>query len=119
MTLNVDQDNSTIDISQAGPSTSVISLTGDGNAISVQNSRIGDSINPTVTNVSLTNTGTSGNSVTLNDYRQVGYADMTPTAGVIVSGEGNTLTTTGDIGTFNVTGDHNRLDGAKQSRRQQ
>ena len=108
MTLNVDQSNSTIDISQAGPSTSVISLSGDGNAITVSNSKIGDSENPIVTNVSLTNTGTMGNSVTLNDYRQVGIADDTDT-GVIVSGEGNTLTTTGDIGTFTVTGDRNSL----------
>ena len=106
MTLNVDQDNSTIDISQAGPSTSVISLTGDGNAISVQNSRIGDSINPTVTNVSLTNTGLSGNSVTLRDYQRVGTAGD-PLTGVIVNGEGNILETTGDIGTFNVSGDRN------------
>lgn len=106
MTLNVDQDNSTIDISQAGPSTSVISLTGDGNAISVQNSRIGDSINPTVTNVSLTNTGLSGNSVTLRDYQRVGTAGD-PLTGVIVNGEGNFLETTGDIGTFNVSGDRN------------
>ena len=108
MTLDVDQSNSTIDISQAGPSTSVISLTGDGNAISVNNSKIGDSESPIVTNVSLTNTGTMGNSVTLNDYRQVGTEAMADT-GVIVSGEGNTLTTTGDIGTFTVTGDRNNL----------
>ena len=109
MTLNVDQSNSTIDISQAGPSTSIISLSGDGNAITVNNSKIGDSASPTVTNVSLTNSvGTTGNVVTLNDYRQVGIADDTDT-GVIVSGEGNTLTTTGDIGTFTVTGDRNSL----------
>ena len=109
MTLNVDQSNSTIDISQAGPSTSVISLSGDGNAITVSNSKIGDSESPIVTNVSLTNAvGTAGNVVTLNDYRQVGIADDTDT-GVIVSGEGNTLTTTGDIGTFTVTGDRNNL----------
>lgn len=106
MTLNVDQDNSTIDISQAGPSISVISLTGDGNAISVQNSRIGDSTNPVVTNVSLTNTGTSGNRVTLTDYQRVGTAGD-PLTGVIVNGEGNILETTGDIGTFNVSGDRN------------
>ena len=108
MTLNVDQDNSTIDISQAGPSTSVISLTGDGNAISVQNSRIGDSINPTVTNVSLTNTGPSGNSVTLRDYQRVGTAGD-PLTGVIVNGESNILETKGNIGTFNVLGDRNEF----------
>jgi len=108
MTLNVDQDNSTIDISQAGPSISVISLTGDGNAISVQNSRIGDSTNPVVTNVSLTNTGTSGNSVTLTDYQRVGTAGD-PLTGVIVSGEGNILATKGNIGTFNVSGDRNKF----------
>ena len=108
MTLNVDQSNSTIDISQAGPSTSVISLSGDGNAITVSNSKIGDSENPIVTNVSLTNTGTMGNSVTLNDYRQVGYADD-DSSGVIVIGENNILTTIGDIGTFRVTGDNNDL----------
>ena len=106
MTLNVDQDNSTIDISQAGPSTSVISLTGDGNAISVQNSRIGDSINPTVTNVSLTNTGPSGNSVTLRDYQRVGTAGD-PLTGVIVNGESNILETKGNIGIFNILGDRN------------
>jgi hypothetical protein len=109
MKLDVNQDNSTIDISQTGPSTSVISLTGDGNAITVNNSKIGDSESPIVTNVSLTNSvGTTGNVVTLNDYRQVGIADDTDT-GVIVSGEYNTLTTTGDIGTFRVTGDNNDL----------
>ena len=108
MTLNVDQDNSTIDISQAGPSNSVISLTGDGNAISVQNSRIGDSINPTVTNVSLTNTGSSGNSVTLRDYQRVGYADN-DSSGVIVNGEGNILETQGNIGTFKVSGNENEF----------
>ena len=108
MTLNVDQDNSTIDISQAGPSNSVISLTGDGNAISVQNSRIGDSINPTVTNVSLTNTGSSGNSVTLRDYQRVGYADN-DSSGVIVNGEGNILETQGNIATFKVSGNENEF----------
>ena len=108
MTLNVDQDNSTIDINQAGPSTSVISLTGDGNAISVQNSRIGDSINPTVTNVSLTNTGSSGNSVTLRDYQRVGFADN-DSSGVIVNGEGNILETQGNIATFKVSGNENEF----------
>ena len=92
MTLDVVQDNSTIDISQAGPSTSIISLPSDDNAISVQNSRIGDSINPTVTNVSLTNAGLSGNGVALRDYQRVGTAGD-PSTGVIVNGEGNILET--------------------------